>query len=229
LRPQLEQALKTLVAAGAITSDAFSPVRWLLRPEVQKLRASRKRKPAAAGLPVGRWGIPGGGSGEPAEGAAQDAQARLAAICRSLLRRYGVVFRAVVQREPLLPPWRELLAYLRRMEDRGEVRGGRFVDGFSGEQFALPEAQGLLRESTAPAERSRFTVISACDPLNLGGFITPGARTSATAGNRILLQDGVPVARIAGEEIEEFPGISESARREARRRLPVVRRLRRYP
>ena len=122
-----------------------------------------------------------------------------------------------------------LLAYLRRMEDRGEVRGGRFVDGFSGEQFALPEAQGLLRESTAPAERSRFTVISACDPLNLGGFITPGARTSATAGNRILLQDGVPVARIMGEEIEEFPGISESARREARRRLPVVMRLRRYP
>ena len=73
-----------------------------------------------------------------------------------------------------MPPWRELLNYLRRMEDRGEVRGGRFVDGFSGEQFALPEALGLLRQSTETSDKPVFTVISACDPLNLGGLITPG-------------------------------------------------------
>jgi ATP-dependent Lhr-like helicase len=158
-------------------------------------------------------------------GSGQDSnkQKRLAVICKSLLRRYGVVFRAVIQRETLLPPWRELLAYLRRMEDRGEVRGGRFVDGFSGEQFALPEALGLLRQPVETTDKSVFTVISACDPLNLGGLITPGVKTPAVIGNRILLENGLPVARAMGEELEEFPGISDQASREAGQRLLVVR------
>ncbi|MGB7452060.1 MAG: ATP-dependent DNA helicase, partial [Lysobacterales bacterium] len=215
LRPQLEQALKTLIAAGAITSDAFSPVRWLLRPEAQKLRRSRQAKRHAVNLPVGRWSIPGAGFGND--------QQRLAVICHSLLRRYGVVFRAVIQRETLLPPWRELLNYLRRMEDRGEVRGGRFVDGFSGEQFALPEALGLLRQPIDTNDKPVLTVISACDPLNLGGLIVPGAKTPAITGNRILLENGMQVARTMGEELEEFPGISDLASREARHRLLVVR------
>lgn len=215
LRPQLEQALKTLIATGAITADAFSPVRWLLRPEAQKLRRSRMRKRNAVNLPVGRWSIPTSGKGTDQE--------RLAVICHSLLRRYGVVFRAVVQRETLLPPWRELLAYLRRMEDRGEVRGGRFVDGFSGEQFALPEALGLLRQPVETNGNPVFTVISACDPLNLGGLITPGAKTPAISGNRILLENGLPVARTMAEELEEFPRISEQASYEARRHFMVVR------
>jgi len=215
LRPQLEQALKTLIAAGAITADAFSPVRWLLRHEAQKLRRSRARKGKVVYLPVGRWSIPGTGFGHnQASG-----QQRLAVICRSLLRRYGVVFRAVIQREPLLPPWRELLNYLRRMEDRGEVRGGRFVDGFSGEQFALPEALGLLRQAVEPDSGSKFTVISACDPLNLGGLITPGVKTPAFAGNRILLENGLPIARTMGKNLEEFPGISAQASLVARQRL----------
>jgi ATP-dependent Lhr-like helicase len=220
LRPQLEQALKTLIAAGAITADAFSPVRWLLRPEAQKLRRSRARKRNAVNLPVGRWSIP-----KSTMGSGQDSnkQKRLSVICQSLLRRYGVVFRAVVQRETLLPPWRELLAYLRRMEDRGEVRGGRFVDGFSGEQFALPEALGLLRQPVETTDKPVFTVISACDPLNLGGLITPGVKTPAVTGNRILLENGLPVARAMGEELEEFPGISDQASREAGQRLLVVR------
>jgi ATP-dependent Lhr-like helicase len=215
LRPQLEQALKTLIAAGAITSDAFSPVRWLLRPEAQKLRLSRKAKRHAVNLPVGRWSVPGAGFG--------NGQQRLAVICQSLLRRYGVVFRAVIQRETLLPPWRELLNYFRRMEDRGEVRGGRFVDGFSGEQFALPEALGLLRQPVAASGKAIFTVISACDPLNLGGLIVRGVKTPAITGNRILLENGLPVARTMGDELDEFSGISDQARREARHRLPVVR------
>jgi len=222
LRPQLEQALKTLVAAGAITSDAFSPVRWLLRPEAQKLRQSRKAGRHASSLPVGRWSISGGGPGAtPSAGPNFDDQQRLAVVCQSLLRRYGVVFRAVIQRETLLPPWRDLLQYLRRMEDRGEVRGGRFVDGFSGEQFALPEALGLLRQPGG--ERTVFTVISACDPLNLGGLITPGAKTPATGGNLILLENGLPVARSMAETLEEFPGISAEASRTARRQLVVVK------
>jgi ATP-dependent Lhr-like helicase len=221
LRPQLEQALKALVAAGSITADAFSPVRWLLRPEAQKLRRSRKMKHQAVNLPVGRWSLPHGGINNGQE--AGNGQQRLSVICHSLLRRYGVVFRAVIQREALLPPWRELLHYLRRMEDRGEVRGGRFVDGFSGEQFALPEALGLLRQTGEGGGNPEFAVISACDPLNLGGLIVPGAKTPAVAGNRILLENGLPVARIIGEALEEFPGISPQARREAGPRLLVVR------
>jgi ATP-dependent Lhr-like helicase len=224
LRPQLEQALKTLIAAGSITSDAFSPVRWLLRPEAQKLRRSRKAKHHAVNMPVGRWSIPGTGLGsDQAGGLNGNGQQKLAVICHSLLRRYGVVFRAVIQRETLLPPWRDLLNYLRRMEDRGEVRGGRFVDGFSGEQFALPEALGLLRQPVEKNDRPVFTVISACDPLNLGGLITPGVKTPAVTANRILLENGLPVARVMGEELEEYSGISDQASHEARQRLLVVR------
>jgi ATP-dependent Lhr-like helicase len=224
LRPQLEQAMKTLIAAGAITADAFSPLRWLLRPEAQKLRRSRQAKRHVVNLPVGRWSIAGAGfSNGEGTGITGANQQRLAVICQSLLRRYGVVFRAVIQRETLLPPWRDLLNYLRRMEDRGEVRGGRFVDGFSGEQFALPEALGLLRQPVEGDDKPVYTVISGCDPLNLGGLILPGAKTPATSANRILLENGLPVARMMGDELETFPGISERAGQQARQRLPVVR------
>ena len=226
LRPQLEQALKSLIAAGAITADAFSPLRWLLRPEAQKLRRSRKR--GAGVLPVGRWSIPLDSSKTLENDglvSAVGGQHRLAIICQALLRRYGVVFRAVLQREPLLPTWRELLGYLRRMEDRGEVRGGRFVDGFSGEQFALPEALGLLRQPAGVSDKPVFTVINGCDPLNLGGIIVPGVKTPAMPGNRILLENGLPVARVLADELEEFPGISSKASQQARQRLPVVRPL----
>ena len=227
LRPQLEQALKTLIAAGAVTADAFSPVRWLLRPEAQKLRRSRARKHKMVNLPVGRWSIPISTTDLDQDNRRGSSnQKRLAVICQSLLRRYGVVFRAVIQRETLLPPWRELLSYLRRMEDRGEVRGGRFVDGFSGEQFALPEALGLLRQPAEPNRKPIFTVISACDPLNLGGLITPGAKTPSITGNRILLENGLPVARVMADELEEFPGISHQASQEAKKNLLVIRPLR---
>jgi len=224
LRPQLEQALKTLIAAGAINADAFSPVRWLLRPEAQKLRRARQRKTHAVNMPVGRWSISGTAYSNGQAGTLTGGgQQRLAVICQALLRRYGVVFRAVIQRESLLPPWRDLLGYLRRMEDRGEVRGGRFVDGFSGEQFALPEALGLLRQAVKPDHRSVFTVISACDPLNLGGLITPGVKTPAITGNRILLEDGLPVARVMAEELEVYSGAGGRARRQAQQLLTVRR------
>jgi ATP-dependent Lhr-like helicase len=129
----------------------------------------------------------------------------------------------VIQRETLLPPWRELLNYLRRMEDRGEVRGGRFVDGFSGEQFALPEAIGLLRQANGSDTSPVYNVISACDPLNLGGLIVPGVKTPASMGNRILLENGLPVARCLGDDLEEFKGISQQASSEARQRLQVLK------
>jgi ATP-dependent Lhr-like helicase len=222
LRPQLEEALKMLVYGGFVTADAFSPLRWLLRPEKQKARIEKRARGAGA-LPVGRWSrLPRlDETGDAARGAIET-QEDLRVICMALLRRYGVVFRAVLQREPLLPPWRQLLAYLRRMEDRGEVRGGRFVDGFSGEQFALPEALGLLRQSREPANHPRLVVVSAADPLNLGGWILPGPRTPALLGHRVLLEEGLPVARLIGDELEELPGISESARSRARQLLTVL-------
>jgi len=226
---QMEQAIGELVARGLVTADAFSPLRWLIRPESEKRRKQKalrgRRGPVQPGL-LGRWSITGdppvNTTGQSDNELFQD-QARLATLCEALLRRYGVVFRAVLDRESLLPPWRHLLRYLRRMEDRGEVYGGRFVDGFSGEQFALPEAVGLLRRHAAdPAER-QVKVINATDPLNLGGIITPGVKTAAKAGNRILLLDGVPAARLQGDDLELLGRSKSIGSAEAERYLRVVR------
>ena len=116
---------------------------------------------------LGRWSAVG--TVAPADRhEAFSEQAALAVLCETLLRRYGVVFRAVLERETLLPPWRQLLRYLRRMEDRGEVHGGRFVDGFSGEQFALPEAVGLLRRHADMPDHDQLKVINATDPDRKG-------------------------------------------------------------
>jgi ATP-dependent Lhr-like helicase len=228
---QMEQAIGELVARGLVTSDAFSPLRWLIRPESEKRRRQKalrgRRGPVQPGL-LGRWSVTGGLSGNHAVQADSELfsdQVRLATICEALLRRYGVVFRAVLERESLVPPWRYLLRYLRRMEDRGEVHGGRFVDGFSGEQFALPEAIGLLRRHAAePADR-QLKVINATDPLNLGGIITPGVKTAAKPGNRILLHDGIPAARLQGDELELLGKREQIGSAQAERYLRVVRGL----
>jgi len=174
---------------------------------------------------LGRWSVTAGhrsGAVLPGNEIRTD-QAALATVCESLLKRYGVVFRAVLERESLVPPWRHLLRYLRRMEDRGEVHGGRFVDGFSGEQFALPEAVGLLRRHAAEPAADQLNVINASDPLNLGGIITPGVKTTAITGNRILLRNGVPVARLQGEELELLGQSNPTDSAEAERFLRVVR------
>jgi len=223
LKPDAVAAgLRALVYAGEVTADAFSPLRWLLLPEPRQ-RQARKRLARGRGrgaAPIGRWSlldpVAEEGSG-PANEAAR--QARLAVICAALLKRYGVVFRGVLQRETLLPPWRDLLGYLRRMEDRGEARGGRFVDGFSGEQFALPEAVGLLRECRRAGSGPGLVVISAADPLNLGGTLLPGPRTPAQAGNRILLDDGLPAAQRIGDRVIPLPGARPEVLRLAEARL----------
>ncbi len=100
-----------------------------------------------------------------------------------------------------LPPWRELLMCCRRLEARGEIRGGRFVQGFSGEQYAAPEAIGLLREMRRRPRDGQYVSLSAADPLNLVGILTPGARLPSLAGNRVLYRDGVPLALLAGGEV----------------------------
>ncbi len=224
LRPGFEQAIAALVAQGLITADTFSPLRWLIRPEAEKRKqqkAMRRRKMAAAGAMLGRWSAAATRTGADRHEAFPE-QALLAVVCEALLRRYGIVFRAVLERESLLPPWRQLLPYLRRMEDRGEVHGGRFVDGFSGEQFALPEAVGLLRRHARRPDHDQLRVINASDPLNLGGIITAGVKTPAKAGNRILLENGLPVARLLGGKIELLPGAKDVSLVEAERRLRVI-------
>jgi ATP-dependent Lhr-like helicase len=231
MQTQLERGLAELVAQGLISADAFSPLRWLIRPESEKHRIQKKlgrrRGGPGAGL-LGRWSTvleDGVASSGVADGELFPQQARLAAICEALLLRYGVVFRAVLERESLLPPWRLLLRYLRRMEDRGEVQGGRFVDGFSGEQFALPEAVGLLRAKARSASERHLTVINAADPLNLGGIITPGVKTAVRPGSRILLLNGIPVARIQGDDIELLGSDGDLRTAEAERYLRSVHHI----
>ena len=154
--------------------------------------------------------------------AAADADA-VEHICRTLLRRWGVVFWKLIQREAdWLPPWREILMCLRRLEARGEIRGGRFVAGFSGEQFALPEAIGLLRDARRKPSSEDLMSLSAADPLNLVGIITPGARAPSLTGNRVLYLDGLPIALLIGGEVKFIEAIDE--REQWRMRNALLRR-----
>ena len=141
-------------------------------------------------------------------------------IARSLLRRYGVVFWRVLEREAdWLPPWRELLRVYRRLEARGEIRGGRFIAGFPGEHFALPEAVGMLREVRRKQNSGAWVSLSGADPLNLAGVLTPGPKLAALTGNRVLYRDGVPVALYAGGEVQYVAELDAASQWEARNTL----------
>jgi ATP-dependent Lhr-like helicase len=136
---------------------------------------------------TGRWALLRAPSAPAAEGEVLELSAR------QYLRRYGVVFKDLLTREAHAPPWRDLVRVYRRLEMRGEIRGGRMVAGFVGEQFALPEALDALRAVRREAKAGEVVRLSACDPLNLVGVVTPGARVAAHLGNRVVYRDGVPV------------------------------------
>jgi ATP-dependent Lhr-like helicase len=140
-------------------------------------------------------------------------------LARTLLRRYGVVFWRLIEREAAwLPPWRDLLRVYRRLEARGDIRGGRFVAGFPGEQFALPDAVGALRETRRKAHTGAWVSLSGADPLNLAGILTPGPRLPALTVNRVLYRDGLPIALYAGGEaqfLEELPADEQWAARKS--------------
>src|SRR6266487_677417 len=191
LRTEVELGLAELVAWGVVTSDSFAGLRALLVP-------SERRRPVAGYRRRGRiapFGVETAGRWARVEKRSLLRDDQLAeALAWQLLRRYGVVFRRVVQRESLLLPWRDVLRVLRRLEARGEVRGGRFVGGFSGEQYALPEAIGLLRAVRREATTGELVAVSGADPLNLVGIITAGDLVPALATNRVLYRDGIPVA-----------------------------------
>jgi ATP-dependent Lhr-like helicase len=149
-------------------------------------------------------------------------------VARTLLRRWGVVFWRLLAREAdWLPPWRELLMCFRRLEARGEIRGGRFVAGFTGEQYAAPEAIGLLRDMRHKPHSQSYVSLSGADPLNLVGIVTPGTRLPALSSNRLLYRDGVPIALLAGGEVRFLEQLEPKEQWEAqnlllRRHVPAV-------
>jgi len=228
LRSQVADALGELAAAGLVTSDSFAGLRSLLRPERQRGRAYRagNRRRSGSLETAGRWSLRGGDpdAGEAAATGTHDT--RLEVQARALLRRWGVVFRRILERESAPAPWRDLARVYRRWEARGELRGGRFVEGFTGEQFALPEAVGLLRSLRRQPPRHARIAISAADPLNLAGIVTPGDRVPSIASHRVLLDDGVPVASLeAGRLRRLLPADATTPERSLRdallrRRLP---------
>ncbi len=189
LRAEVEDALWELVSSGRVTGDGFAGLRALISA-TQSRGSARARWHARwsrrAGGPVGagRWSL--------LRAPAVDDETRTEALARQYIKRYGVVFRDVLAREAHAPPWRDLLRVYRRLEMRGELRGGRFVGGFVGEQFAAPEAVETLRAVRKEPKRGEIVRLSACDPLNLVGILTPGPRVPATLANTVVFVDGVP-------------------------------------
>jgi ATP-dependent helicase Lhr and Lhr-like helicase len=196
LKSEMESALWELVTAGIITADGFDNIRALIDP---KRRAGQGRGHAARPRhSVGRWSLLYSNE-SPERGKVAEA------TCWMLLNRYGVVFREMTARETIVPRWRELLIAFRRLEDRGQVRGGHFVSGFLGEQFALPIAVESLRGMRKDAPSGQMVTVSAADPLNLAGILLPGERVASISGKSVTLRDGV----LAGAD-DSSAGFSEA-------------------
>jgi len=231
LRSELEDALGELVAVGLVNADSFAGLRALLAPAAKRSRSTRQSRGGAfiGGMAdAGRWALVRKGTPAPADSSARrpvlDPEA-LEHIALTLLRRYGVVFWRLLDREAdWLPPWRELLRVYHRLEARGDIRGGRFVAGVPGEQFALPEAVALLREVRKRPPIGEMIAVSAVDPLNQVGTLLPGERVPAVPGNRILYRDGVPLALLIAGKPELLAELNEDDQRKARQLLAVARR-----
>jgi ATP-dependent helicase Lhr and Lhr-like helicase len=199
----VERGLAELAGAGVATADSFAGLRALLA------RQDKRRKLIET---AGRWSLLQRDWAPACAGATEGVSpAQVGAqfpdhepIARTLLKRYGVVFRSMLQRETNLPPWRDLVRVYRRLEARGEIRGGRFVAGFGGEQFASADAVGRLRAVRKSEKLEELVVLSAADPLNLVGILTPEARVPAIHTNRLLFKDGLPIAALEGGELRRL-------------------------
>jgi ATP-dependent Lhr-like helicase len=227
LPTQLEEALGELVNWGLVTADNIAGIRALITPASKRPPVRmRGRLGTAAMESAGRWSLlpwalgrihpapePERGKSKRPPGVPADA---LEAYAMTLLRRYGVVFRRLLERERLAPAWYELLRVYRLMEARGTVRGGRFVTGVTGEQYALPDAVTQMRDLRRRPTLGRMTTVSAADPLNLAGIVTPGDRVPATAGNRVLFRDGEPLAAWVGGELVTLATLDEATQRACR-------------
>lgn len=224
LKTHLEESLAELASKGLVNCDSFLGLRLMLLPE-QKKRG--RLKPLLSFEDVGRWVLLRKSDDSKSRSSTSQTQvkneldrySRLEHIARVLLKRYGVVFRALLTRETLVPPWSDLLQIYRRMEARDEIRGGRFVSGQYGEQFALKEAVETLRKTRKQDDQCTFVSISACDPLNLMGIIMPGQKTTAHLANRILFQNGIPIAVQNGRETQFLTGTKESDKWDIKQKL----------
>jgi ATP-dependent Lhr-like helicase len=221
LRTQVEKAFGELVSEGLVICDHFQALRKILTPSKQEKDRSlrglprRFRKPSMGRTLGGRWSII-----KKRECNSQTSEARIENWAWQLLVRYGVVFRDLLERENLAPSWGELVRVYRRLEARGEIRGGRFIVGVSGEQFALSgtfEKLLKIREERAQGKRQgSYTVISSADPLNLVGIITPGPKISSGSKTRILFEEGVVTAVFEGNEIRSEKTVGEDRLRALR-------------
>jgi ATP-dependent Lhr-like helicase len=195
LKDEVETALWELVGAGVLTADGFDNLRALIDPKRRSEAGAGSSRAAVSRQSGGRWSL-------LYPGEAVERSRALEATCWMLLRRYGIVFRELLARETIVPKWREVLITMRRLEDRGEIRGGRFVSGFLGEQFALPLAVESLRATRNLAPTGETVTVSAADPLNLVGIVVPGERVAANSGRIVAFRDGKAVLP------SELPGVA---------------------
>jgi ATP-dependent Lhr-like helicase len=216
---EVEEALAALVALGLVNSDSFGGLRALLVPSSRRGKSSAvgrrtsKRLAMFGMADAGRWAIVRRTHAESLRRPDDDAVEH---VVRTLLRRWGVIFWKLLAREAeWLPGWRDVLMCCRRLEARGEIRGGRFVAGFAGEQYADPTAIGLLREVRRRPLTGQYVSLSAADPLNLLGIVTPGARLASLTGNRLLYRDGLPMATFAAGEVSFLETLDPKERWEA--------------
>jgi ATP-dependent Lhr-like helicase len=234
LRAEVEDALSELVARGRVRCDSYAGLRALLVPPSKRssAHARRRRRVALFGIEdAGRWLLT-----RPAPAAEADEAPRAAPpesveqVARILLRRHGVVCWQMLEREAAwLPPWRDLVRAWRRLEARGEIRGGRFIAGLPGEQFALPEAIGLMRQvRRRPADDEALICVAASDPANLLGTVLAGTRVPRVAGSRVLYRDGLPIATRVADEVTLLVPLDVAEARAAAQALaadPAIRLL----
>ncbi|MET4726904.1 ATP-dependent Lhr-like helicase [Lysobacter enzymogenes] len=225
LRTELEEALGELVVRGRITCDSYAGLRALLVPPSKRASShgQRRRRALLTDLQdAGRWSLTRPEPSLPVEAAQASAQVAESVehIAWRLLERYGVVFWRLIQREAAwLPPWRDLLRVYRRLEARGEIRGGRFVSGMTGEQYALPDAVSALRQVRQREHDGEVVCVSAADPLNLTGSVLAGAKVPRIPGARIAFRDGVAVASLLAGQVEWIETLPADAQREVQRLL----------
>ena len=226
LRAELEDALAELVVRGRANCDSYAGLRALLVPAAKRATAASRsrRRVALFGIEdAGRWNV---------VRAAQQADAKLDAealehVARTLLRRYGAVCFRVLEREAAwLPPWRDLVRVFRRLEARGEIRGGRFIAGVTGEQFALPDAIATMRAVRRQPPDATMVCLSASDPANLLGTVLAGARVPRVAGSRVLYRDGLAIGTSVAGQIELLVPLSPDDARAATRALALDPQLR---
>ncbi len=214
LRSQLEQGLAELVSAGHLSSDSFTGLRALLTPDARKPSGhSNGRRRAAFGVEdAGRWSLMREQSPSSDSSNTLDSE-QLERLIMIYLERWGVLFKRVLERESSAPPWRILLQKLRSMELQGSIRGGRFIAGIAGEQFALPESVSTLRQfaknQDASERATEYVSVAAADPVNLLGIVLPETRLAKLAKNRVLYKDGLPLAVLEKNEVRFLREVQE--------------------